>query len=95
MADSQNTLWKDKSDGLPFVVNTMLTLIKLLAPFAILAAIPLAILLWLLSLAELDVKADRVIIGQKNEQLGIAAEAIMDKGKLTQPIVGKMKRRKK
>ena len=73
----------------------MLTLIKLLAPFAILAAIPLAILLWLLSLAELDVKADRVIIEQKNEQLAVAAEAIMDKGKLSKPIVGKMKRRKK
>ena len=76
-------------------MRNLLYLVRLLSPFAILAAIPLAILLWLLSLAELDYKASRVIIGKKDEQLSIAAEVIMDKGKLSRPIVGKMKRKRK
>ena len=74
---------------------TMLTLMKLLAIPSILAGMVLGCVMYALSLAELDVKASRIIIGQKDEQLAVAAEAIMDKGKLTQPIVGKMKRRKK
>ena len=73
----------------------MLTLIKLLAIPSILAGMVLGCVMYALSLAELDVKADRIIIGQKNEQLAVAAEAIMDKGKLNQPIAGKMKRKRK
>ena len=73
----------------------MLTLIKLLAIPSILAGMVLGCVMYALSLAELDVKADRVIIGQKNEQLAVAAEVIMDKGKLSRPIVGKMKRKRK
>ena len=73
----------------------MLTLIKLLAIPSILAGMVLGCVLYALSLAELDVKADKVIIEQKNYELAVAAEAIMDKGKLSKPIVGKMKRRRK
>ena len=73
----------------------MLTLIKLLAIPSILAGMVLGCVLYALSLAELDVKADRVIIGQKNEQLAVAAEAIMDKGKLDRPIKGKIRRKRK
>ena len=95
MADSQNTLWQDALHGLSFVVNTMLTLIKLLAIPSILAGMVLGCVMYALSLAELDVKADRVIIEQKNEQLAVAAEVIMDKGKLSKPIVGKIRRKRK
>ena len=55
----------------------------------------LGCVMYALSLAELDVKADRVIIEQKNEQLAVAAEVIMDKGKLSKPIVGKIRRKRK
>ena len=72
----------------------MLTLIKLLAIPSILAGMVLGCVMYALSLAELDVKADRIIIGQKDEQLALAAEAIMDKGKLSKPIVGKIRRKK-
>ena len=75
--------------------NDTLYLFGLLAPFALIAAIPLALVLWLLSLAELDYQASRVIIGQKEEQLAVAAEAIMDKGRLSRPIKGKLKKRRK
>ena len=73
----------------------MLTLIKLLAIPSILAGMVLGCVMYALSLAELDVKADRVIIEQKNYELAVAAEVIMDKGKLSKPIVGKMKRKRK
>ena len=73
----------------------MLILIKLLAIPSIIAGMVLGCVMYALSLAEFDVKASRIIINQKDEQLAVAAEAIMDKGKLTTPIVGKMKRRKK
>lgn len=73
----------------------MLTLIKLLAIPSILAWMVLGCVMYALSLAELDVKASRVIIGQKDYQLAVAAEAIMDKGKLSKPIAGKMKRKRK
>ena len=39
-----------------YTMRDLLYLVRLLSPFAILAAIPLALALWLLSLAELDVK---------------------------------------
>ena len=55
----------------------------------------LSCVMYALSLAELDVKADKVIIEQKNHELAVAAEVIMDKGNVNKPIVGKMKRRKK
>jgi len=73
----------------------MLTLIKLLAPFSILAGMILSCVMYALSLAELDVKADKVIIEQKNHELAVAAEVIMDKGKLSKPIVGKIRRKRK
>lgn len=65
----------------------MMTIFRLLAPFAIIAGLIMGIPLYALSQAELDVKAKDIIIQGKNVELAVATEVIKErKIKLASPI---------
>ena len=73
-------------------MRNLLSAFAVFAPFALIAAIPLALVMLAQSQSELDVKAKDIIIQGKNVELAVAADVIKDKGGLSAPIVGKFKK---
>ena len=74
--------------------NDMLYLFVLLTPFALLAGLVLGLALWLLSLAELDVK-DRDNDMVACEDVRVVQAAAIANMPICKPIKGKFRRKKK
>ena len=75
-------------------MRDLLYLVRLLSPFALLAGLVLGIALWLLSLAELDVKTKGNDLGACEDVRVVQAAAIANMP-ICKPIKGKFRRVKK
>ena len=76
------------------MLSDLLYIFRQLAIYAILAGMLMGLPLYAWTLAEFANAAKAIVIAQKNTELAAVPEMLNDKGKLSRPIKGKIRRRK-